>query len=612
MQEFKRISLLVIFDGWTADLDLKLNDFFREISNDPAFRQFLRINWKYIEDEFKLFILIDTFKDRDYKKHLEVLINRLKFQLKPLGVNLLTWFFSEIESIEYDPAHDIEILLKFRTLSKVRKILKMYLNKGKKLNETCSEEIGMEDSIQDALLQRFYCKYFKEIKLTFDDLYLDQLKFIQDYYVFEILFLIDLGYRELASLMSRIVLLLNINNKDALDTISQMEKMKLIHSRNGCCQITDDGSKLLSKALRLADLIETHVKKHALNQAKMFFENIDEKIGYIVLRDGSISKFSFGKILYSLANIGINPDTAIFVIDEIAKNLEGQKVVTSEEVIHSIIKSLLNRDQTGEMASKYLFYIHAKDFLKIHSDTKTYPLTRNLVYGRLEEILQKQLDKFIIPDIFKKEIVDMVYEGIRRTVLTASQVTLWEQGETEYIIEKTELDTVIQMVLRNFFQNFENLSKQGAIRTLQSYKNDISNLLRATEAKKAMKKDEFRKTTLTLIEKMIFYLTLQHRIPPCKSLTKNISVLQTSLRERLQRNPTGENTRILRQHREFLRQTVKIYVRILRGEYKEGLLEELERYKKFLKKILLALSKDLLKYSSLSYQQLDGTVGKNG
>ncbi|MGQ4891192.1 MAG: hypothetical protein ACP6IP_01770 [Candidatus Njordarchaeia archaeon] len=587
MDELKRITLLVIFDCWTTNLDWNLNDFFRSISSDPSFRVFLRINWKYVEDEFKLLILIDTLKSRDCRDYLEAMIKKLESKIEPLGVHILTWFFSEIEAIEYNPTRDIEILLKIRSLSKIRKIVGTYINTGKDIGTLCTNinKLDSETSETDLLVLQFYCKKFEKIDAAFKHIPVEKFQFLENYPVFEILYLINLGYRKMEKLLKKILLLLNIDQQEALDTLNLLEERNFIFYKDKSFYATEKGLDLLNSALRLSEVFDDFIKKHVLNQAKEFFKKIDEKIGYIVLRDGSITKFSFGKILYSLANIGINPDTAIFVIDEIAKNLQNQKVVTSEEVVYSIAKSLLNRDQTGELASKYLFYIHSKDFLKIHLGDTIYPLTRNIILVRLEEILKEKMGNFFVPNIFKREIVDTVYESVRRNVLTPSQKVLWEPNEAQYIVETYELDTLINMALKNFFLEHKISSKFDLNRVLHSYKNEVVKLLNET-GKNAKHSNIFRNNMLTLIEKMISYLSLLYSIPPCRSVTKNISVLQTYIKEKLRLAPSGEKARTLRQHQEFLRESAKLFVKILRNEFDERLYRECEKYKKFMGKIL--------------------------
>jgi len=574
------MSLVVTYDKWSSDMYWSIVDSLRIFNKELVKNQCKILGWKILEDELKFYLILEGPSAEKINKSVEFITEKLKRIFNEYGAKIDKILTSFIEDITYDPVKELECAKVFSIIEYFQKLASVIKRNKKTIKDLCKTPLNLSPKDLHKVHELIDSKILRvdnsRVNLTNLGISIcskiDEIFELLEKYshipfdkkpILQILYIVQkYNLRNVDKIIEKICLLSTIKTIDLIETIKLLEELKILKVTDEHeIHITAMGSNIIEDFLDFLNNLEKSIKERAIRYMQELFSELNSTIGYIALRNGNVSKFSFEKILYSLINAGINPNTSISTIDELSNSLFYREFINEIELVDAIVSSVNRRDPTGESAAKYIFYINTRDFIKIEDGEKNYPFTRTLIQQMILDEINKNIPELVVPEKFLHDLVEVVYEGIRKIFNLPIDILQLNPLHFSYTIRKDVIQSLIKNILPNYFPLYSQLlsEKSENIRKkffeqIRNYVNEISDL------GKKFTVFDIEDSLINLIIYIVHYIGMDLGVITTNSTIRNISAIRLHLRKLLRKMRDATLSKRYRRYHELLRQSQRLYI----------------------------------------------------
>ncbi len=586
------ITILIQLDKWRQDIQPSLPEVFRAINNSILTRGSKVSGWKIIEDELKIFVTVKISREADVDTVVKNVVDKIKATLAKINVKVLNFFVSPLEQVYYDPRRDHFIV----------KIIRKYIPLVTEL-VTYIEAKPHKDNLSNFFMKTLE-KHFNQTNLeidptskTFKELlgYLEEIKVkiteFGDPKLGLSTLIVSNFNNDMDEVKFKLLLLTDQDIEEIEKTIETLSKNGFIRTFENQVRLSKKGEFVYQVLQNIIIMINKLIGGPLGNQVKNFFKKINESVKHIILRNGSLSDFSYERIIFSLAKIGIRPETALNIIDEVVARIGNEETISLDDLTNIIRLSLLEWDPSGESASKYVLFLDSRDNMLIKTKNGYLPFSREIVRQYVKQGISKVYGEIRIPDSQVREITDDIYDNLRALLAYPTQKIILSALDKKIEIEEKLLLITVSNVIRNYFPLLGEIEKNGAKDTLKNIRDDLMSLGESLLLENVnvigLKEDLLR-----FIENVLNFIALSFNILPTWSLSQNIQLIENEVNSLRKKNPNKlVESRVYTRVLNLLKTANRLLIKILKNELTASESANVSDFVKFALRLIEQISK---------------------
>ncbi len=598
------LTILIQLDKWRPDIQPSLPEVFRAINYSILNKGSKVTGWKIIEDELKIFVTVKISREVDIDTVVKNIVYEIKTTLAKINVKVLNFFVSSLEQVYYDPRKDyflvksiktyiplvVELVNKFNLKQSNDDLSNIFTEiLGKHFNQTNLEIDPASKAFKELL------KYLGKIKSNITGLENPKLGLST--------IVVGSFNKNTDEVKFKLMLLTDQELKEIEKTLENLLKNNFIKIFEDQLMLSKKG-EITYNALQNIIIIINKIIGGALgNQVKRFFKKINESVKHIILRNGSLSDFSYERIIFSLAKIGIRPETALNIIDEVVARIGNEEIISLDDLINIIKFSLLEWDPSGESASKYVLFLDSRDNMLIKTRRGYLPFSREIVRQYVKQYIFKVYGKIRVPDSLIREITDDIYDNLRALLAYPTQKIVLNSLDKKIEIEEKLLLITVSNVTHNYFPLLSKLEKNGVKEILKNIQNDLTSIGESLLLEK-VNVIELKDNLIRFIENVLSFIALSFDVLPTWSLSQNIQLIENEINSLRKRKTNRlEISKIYTRILYFLKTTNRILIKTLKNELTANEVENVFNFIKFALRLVKQISSlyeaDLLSIKTL-------------